>query len=56
MCACDEGYECARHRAERERHDYEEQRELEPMPLADRAASGLTPIEALTLAFWAQRW
>lgn len=30
MCACDEGRECARHRAESERHDDEEARELDP--------------------------
>ena len=27
MCACDEGRECPRHAAERERHDDEELRE-----------------------------
>ena len=40
MCACDQGQECARHRAEAERHEDEEQRELDHLDAVQAFAHG----------------
>lgn len=49
MCACDEGQECARHSAERERHEDEEQREFPSF-------EALLSLNADEWAYFKERW